>query len=113
MKTIEEVTVVSDQDRRLLHEVKRTIRESLPTAEVLLYGSVARGTQEPESDYDILVLTDDALSREEERAVDNAIYELELAHGVVLSTIYHSIEEWNRHPAMPFHVRVESEGIVL
>ena len=57
MKTIEQTHVVSEEDKALLREMKKVIREVVSAAEVLLYGSVARGTQGPESDYDILVLT--------------------------------------------------------
>ena len=113
MKTLEQIETISDRDRQLLHEVKQIVRKFLPTAEVLLYGSVARGTQDAESDYDILVLVDETLSRAEEKAVDNAILELELNYDIVLSTIYHSKDFWRRHPAMPFHIEVENEGIVV
>jgi predicted nucleotidyltransferase len=113
MKTLEQVETISDKDRRLLHEVKQTVQSFLPAAEVLLYGSVARGTQDAESDYDILVLSDVTLSRAEERAVDNAILELELNYDIVLSTIYHSKDFWRRHRAMPFLIEVENEGVVV
>ena len=39
----------------------------LPGASVVLYGSVARGEQGPESDYDVLILVDAPLTRQEER----------------------------------------------
>jgi predicted nucleotidyltransferase len=113
MKTIEQTTEVSEQDKRLLGEVKRVVQEALPTAEVLLYGSVARGTQGPESDYDILVLTDKPLSESKKRGIERQVLDLELAYDVVLSTIYHSKEEWELRAALPFHNEVEKYGVAL
>ncbi|HIJ64849.1 MAG TPA: nucleotidyltransferase domain-containing protein [Candidatus Hydrogenedentes bacterium] len=113
MKTLEQADALSEQDKKLLIEIKRVIQALLPAAEAMLYGSAARGVRGPESDYDILVLTDKPLTRDEERTVDNAIYDLELAHEVVLSTLYCSKRRWDKHPAMPFHIEVRKDGIVL
>jgi len=113
MKTIEQTDVVSEEDKALLREVKELIRTAVPTADVLLYGSVATGTQGQESDYDILVLTDEPLSRNEERRIERQVLDMELAHDVVLSTIYHSKTEWNRRADLPFHSEVEKHGVAL
>ena len=113
MKTLEQVDVISPPDRSLLAEVRDTVRRFLPNATVLLYGSVARGTQTPESDYDILVLTDAPLSREEEERVDRAVYDIELAHERVVSVLYYAKDEWTKHSAMPLHVEVARDGIVV
>lgn len=115
MKTLEQVEMISGRDRQLLHEIKQIVRKSLPAAEVLLYGSVARGTQDPESDYDILVLTGEPLSKEEETSVDDSIFELELATGLVVSTIFCSKEQWDTplYRAMPFHWEIDRDAVVL
>jgi len=113
MKTIEQTHVVSEEDKALLRKMKKLIREVVPTAEVLLYGSVARGIQGPESDYDILVLTDEPLSRNGKREIERQVLDLELAHDVVLSTIYHSKAEWRLRAALPFHNEVEKHGVAL
>ncbi len=113
MRTLDEARVVSDQDRLLLHEVKHIVRHLLPTADVLLYGSVARGTQDAESDYDILVLTDSPVSKEDRCETERLLLDLELLRDVILSTIYHSRSEWASHSTWPFHVEVEEHGIAL
>ena len=43
---------------------------------MLLFGSVARGTQAEESDFDVLILTDSRLSGKEEDEVEDALYDL-------------------------------------
>jgi predicted nucleotidyltransferase len=113
MKTIEQTHLVSEEDKALLCKMKKLIREIAPSAEVLLYGSVAKGTHGAESDYDILVLTDEPLSKDAKRTIERQILDLELAHDVVLSTIYHSKAEWRLRAALPFHNEVEEHGIAL
>ena len=112
-KRLEDTHTISDGDRELLLEVKATVRQSLPEAKVLLYGSTARGERGPESDYDILVLTPEPLPRDVEQAVDDAIYDLELERGVVLAVIYWPESEWLRHFQMPFRKEVARDGIEL
>ena len=115
MRTLKNARAVKASDKRLLRNLKETVQRILPSAELLLYGSVARGTASADSDYDILILTDQALSVQAEDVVRGAIYELELCHGVVISTIFYTKVQW-RTPlasAMPFHKQVEKESILL
>lgn len=113
MKTLEETMVISPEDKDLLLRVKSAVQQSAPGATVLLYGSVARGTQETESDYDIFVLTDRVLTEQEQDTTRNAIFELELGTEKVISAKFCSRSRWEHHPNMPFHVEVARDGIIL
>ena len=106
---------VPERDREILEACKREILRRVPEARVLLYGSRARGSASPESDFDLLVLTPAPLSRETIRRVRDALYELELRYGVVVSTLFYSEKEWRdpRRRATPFYREVEREGVVL
>lgn len=113
MKTIEQTNAVSRSDKALLDETKRTILDILPDAMILLYGSVAVGTRGPESDYDLLVLTEVPVPEKKKEAVERGLLGLELSHDVILSTIYHAKEEWRSRTGLPFHEEVEKHGLVL
>jgi predicted nucleotidyltransferase len=113
MKTIEQARVVSDEEKALLGDTKKVIQNFLPTAEVLLYGSAARGTQGPESDYDVLVLTDRPISTKEEDRVRDAVYDLQVVRGELISTFFCTKDFWDKHPGMPFHQEVDKDAIVL
>ena len=115
MRTLEQTAVISDEDRESLSALKEVIQESLPTATVLLYGSVARGAQDPESDYDILVLTDEPLSAAKQRAIRGEVFDFELPRGIVFSIIFCEKGEWDA-PLLcgsPFRYNVERDAIVL
>ena len=113
MKTLEEARAVSEEERTLLEEAKQIVQGFFPTAEILLYGSAARGTHGPESDYDLLVLTDAALSTKEEDRVRDAVYDLQVSTGTLISTVFYSKVFWGQHAAMPFHQEVDKDAILL
>ena len=86
-----------------------------PEADVILYGSRSRGDAVSESDWDILVLVDAPVDDERTDRIRHRLYELEWECGEVISSIVRSREEWYSRPyqAMPFHQRVQQEGIRL
>jgi len=101
--------------RKMLSAAGRTIRTLNPKAQVLLYGSAAKGRWRPGSDFDLLVLTDRPLTTRQEDTVIDALYEIELHHGAVISTVFYPKSVWNASPlrAMPFHRNVVRDGIPL
>ncbi|MDO8586017.1 MAG: nucleotidyltransferase domain-containing protein [Armatimonadota bacterium] len=115
MRRLDRVRIVSEADKQLLRDLKSVILRFVPDATVILYGSVARGKQEPESDIDVLVLSDRKVSRVEEAALDSAVYDLELDREVVLSVMLHSKDEW-QSPVLSqsfYHDNVTREGILI
>ena len=99
----------------LLKEVKEAIREIEPTAEVVLYGSRARGDSGTGSDWDFLILVDGPVDDERVDRIRHRLYEIEWASGQILSSIVRSRQQWSSHPLRdtPFHRNVELEGITL
>ena len=73
MKHIEDVAQMSPRDKAVLREIRQTIQRLVPGTTVYLYGSAARGTREPDSDLDVLLLTERPLSRAEQSAVADAV----------------------------------------
>jgi predicted nucleotidyltransferase len=115
MKTLESLSTLEESDRTVLRDLKERIRRFVPSATVLLYGSAARGIRDAESDLDVLVLTEAPLTAEVADAVTDAVYDLELSRGVVISTLFYSVEEWNAPlvRSTPFRARLEAEAVLL
>jgi predicted nucleotidyltransferase len=95
MGTREGTPAIQPQDKAILSECRDILRRILPGATVYLYGSGVRGAREPDSDLDLLILTEHRLSREEEDRAAHAVYDIELTRGVVISTLFYSREEWD------------------
>jgi predicted nucleotidyltransferase len=99
----------------LLKEVKRAVGEVEPEAEIILYGSRARGDARTESDWDFLVLVDGPVDDARIDRIRHRLYEIEWESDQILSAIVRSREQWNSPPlsATPFHRNVELEGVPL
>ena len=113
MMRIKDVKAISPRDKGIVAEVKEVALRLLPAAEVYLYGSVARGNHGPESDYDFLVVTGAPLTAQKEETVWDAVFDIEVAHGVPISVQFCAKDEWERHQNMPFYLEVRRDGIAL
>ena len=83
-----------------------------PKADVILYGSRARGDERPDSDWDILIRTNNAADIVTERKFRNKLYDLELETGEALSVFVYSKIDWQtRQRITPFFHNVSREGI--
>jgi len=98
-----------------LKQLKQAVLEIEPDAEVILYGSRARGDAEPESDWDLLVLVDGTVDPNRTDALRHRLYEVEWATGEVISTIVRNRREWSSPlcQSTPIHRNVVREGIRL
>jgi len=101
--------------KELLEKVRQNILEIEPDAKIVLYGSRSRGDWLPDSDWDFLILVDGALNDRRIDRIRHQLYETEWESGEVISSIVRNHSEWNSnlYQAMPFHQRVEQEGILL
>lgn len=80
---------------------------------IILYGSVARGTQTDESDVDIAVIIP-AYTREMHDRMLDLLARLEIEYNTVLSIIMIDSEEFAEwENVLPFYKNVKEEGIVL
>jgi predicted nucleotidyltransferase len=99
---------------QILSLIKKNISEIDSSAEVILYGSRARGDIHNESDWDLLVLTNYPVNLEKEMEFRHHIYKLELEIEQPISTFVYSKNEWkSKMTATPLYKNVEKEGIIL
>ena len=81
---------------------------------IVLYGSVARGTNSEESDIDIALLIHDEMNRDTEEKLSDFIVDMNLKYDKVFSVIdinYNNFCKWEK--VTPFYNNVSQEGIVL
>jgi len=99
----------------LLKRVKEAVLESAPNAEVILYGSRARGTASRDSDWDFLILLPGPVSKALEREIKDRLYDIEVETDTVLTSIIRSKEVWlsKRYEVVPLRREVEKDGIAI
>ena len=81
---------------------------------IVLYGSVARGTDQADSDIDIAIFLTDCMSSEMEDRLSDVIVDLNLKYDRLFSVIdiNDSVYAKWRH-VNPFYQNVDNEGITL
>lgn len=80
---------------------------------IILYGSVARGTQTMESDVDIAVIVRKYTEDMHDKMIDLTV-DLELEYNKVLSVLlidYDNFREWE--DVLPFYKNMKKDGIML
>ena len=81
---------------------------------IVLYGSVARGTNGPESDVDIAIFVNAKLDADMEDRLSDVVVEMNLKYDRVFSVIDiddSTYQKWRS--VTPFYQNVDKEGVVL
>jgi predicted nucleotidyltransferase len=99
----------------IINRVEKAIRSLVPDAEIILYGSHARGDAGPLSDWDFLILVRQPVDPKLTIEIRNKLYDVELETDTVLSCIVRTRKEWDspRYSVLPFKRVVEREGILV
>jgi len=104
---------VTTKDRLILEQLKVKVAQRLPLSRIVLFGSRARGDNEPDSDVDVLVLLEGSVSRESEEYVRSCAWELSYENGVVIFPLVVARAEWEEGltSASLLAVAVGKEGV--
>ncbi len=99
----------------ILSQVKQLVHEIEPDAEIILYGSRARGDASPDSDWDFLILLNGSIDADRTDRIRHSLYELEWEIGEVLSSIVRDHTEWQTplYQATSLYQAVQAEGVTL
>jgi uncharacterized protein len=99
----------------ILRLIKKSVFDTDPNAILILYGSLARGDYDDQSDIDLLVLLDqEQVTRTDEKRIKYPLYDIEFVTGTIISPLVLSKKEWEtRHRLTPFYENVKREGKVL
>jgi uncharacterized protein len=99
----------------LKERIKKAVISVDPSAEVLLYGSQARNESTDDSDWDILILTQERVTEELRLTLRHRLYEIEWDMGEIINSIIHHVDEWKSPPLCytPLHKNVSKEAVHL
>lgn len=114
MKKFEELKLEKREKQALL-ELKKKILKKYPNAEIILYGSRARGDFRKDSDIDLFILVESQVNATMEEDIFHISYEIELKHNVVFGEIIENRDYWKTPLAkvMPIHFHIDKEGVQI
>jgi uncharacterized protein len=93
---------------------KKLLNKKLKVAELILFGSRARGDADPDSDLDVLVIADE-LSPELEEYISECAWEAGFQYGIVIVPVVFTRNEWENGPERYSLLAeaIKSEGVIL
>jgi len=104
---------MNQKEKHIIALIKSKIQGKNPEADIILFGSHARGTANENSDWDILILLKSPnVSRKIEQEYRHELFDIELETGEPISTFVFSKNDWEtKHSFTPFYYNISREGI--
>ena len=114
MKGLTDIPLKANEKEAIL-KAKQVLKAKFPVADVILFGSKARGDSDPESDIDLLVLTTRPIEWRERHLIIDTLFEIEIEYGVIISIIINTVQEWQDgiFSVLPIHEEISKEGILI
>jgi len=102
-------------ENHIINLIRSKIYQKNPNAEVVLFGSHARGDAHNDSDWDILILLNSmTVDRKTEKEYREELFEIEIEIGQPISTFVFSKNDWESiHSITPLYQNIKQDGISL
>ena len=112
MNTLADIPL-HENERQAIEAATHLLHEAFPIEQVILFGSKARAAGDDESDIDLLVLTSRKLHWREEEAMTNTLFDVEMAHNVLISPLIVPADEWFHgvYQVLAIHDEIERDGV--
>ena len=103
-----------EKETKVIDLIRNTIRATEPEAQLILYGSRARGDAREDSDWDVLVIVDrPRLTLRERSNIQYPVWEKGLDIGEEINVFPYTRRQWEEAPVSLFKHNVLSEGIAI
>lgn len=90
--------------------VVKEVKQFDEEAQIILFGSRARGEARKDSDWDFLILLDKPITEQLVDLIREKIYDIELDKEEVISTIIEGKEEWKKYSESLIYRNIVNEG---
>jgi len=101
--------------QHIIQLIRQKVNEVDNTAEIILYGSRARGDNKRDSDWDVMILLKRKnVDKKIEQTFRHNLFDLELEIEVPISVFVYSKYDWeNKYSITPFFRSIKKEGIYI
>lgn len=112
MKTLDDLTL-SNNEKKAIREATRMLKEKFPVRDIVLFGSKARGDDDPDSDIDLLLVTARSIHWKERRAIIHTLFDLGMKHDVIFSILDTTETDFDKgiFTAFPIYQEIIREGV--
>ncbi len=101
--------------QHIIQLIRDKVNELDNTAEVILYGSRARGDNKRDSDWDVMILLNHKnVDKKIEQTFRHHLLDIELEIGVPISVFVYSKSDWEgKYSVTPLFKSIKKEGILI
>ena len=101
--------------KHVIQLIRQKVNEIDNTADVILYGSRARGDNKQDSDWDVMILLKRKnVDKKVEQTFRHHLLDLELEIGVPISVFVFSKSDWEgKYSVTPLFRSIKKEGILI
>lgn len=85
-------------ERAVVKKFKSLLLKQVPLHRIILFGSLARGDADPESDMDVVVIVKGEDSKEMREYVSECAWEAGFEDGIVVVPVVFTLDEWEHGP---------------
>ena len=106
---------LSSTQSEALRQIKTKVMAGFPVVDVVLYGSVARGEGDDESDVDLMIVISEPITRFRRHEITDIVFDVNLQFGTNFSTLVVDKESWDTGmiSVLPLRDEIMRDGIRL
>lgn len=112
MRTLDDLSL-RKKETEAIQKAARMLKERFHVKRVVIFGSKARGDDDPDSDIDLLLVTTDLLHWKERQKIIHALFDLGMKHDVIFSILDVTETDFNKgiFTAFPIYDEIIREGV--
>ena len=101
--------------KNITQKIKKAVEEIDSSAEVILFGSRARGDAKKDSDWDILILVNKPkVTFKDSQIFNHRLYDIALETEQSIMALVRSKKQWKQeYRVKPLYRNIQTDGIVL
>lgn len=106
---------LSTTQSEALRQIKTKVTAGFPVVDFVLYGSVARGEGDDESDVDLMIVVSEPITRFRRHEITDIVFDVNLQFGTNFSTLVIDQESWDTGmiSVLPLRDEIMRDGIRL
>ena len=107
--------IMGRKENNIIRRIREKVNELDNKAEVILYGSRARGDNKKDSDWDVMILLDqENVDKTIEQTFRHHLFDLELEIGLLIQVYVYSKQDWEgKYSITPLYKSIKKDGILI
>jgi predicted nucleotidyltransferase len=112
--SINNLSLTKDYEEAL-QRAKYELKKKFAVEKLVVFGSVARGENDENSDLDLLVVTNNIMTHRERNAMSDIIFEINYRYSTNISIVIVDSFSWNKgiYSLLPINSEILRDGVVV